>query len=87
MMKYVVMSVRDRAIDSFGQPFYVAAIGQAIRSFSDAINSDKEDNICKHPDDFDLYHLGYFNDDGSGFELLDNPRLVSVGKDVLRPKG
>lgn len=79
-----VVAVRDRAIDTFGQPFYVTHVGQAIRGFSDAINSGKDDNMAKHPEDFDLYHLGEFDDSGAKFHCLDSPRLVAVGKDVVK---
>lgn len=84
-MKYFVMSVRDSGIEAFGQPFYVVSIGQATRSFSDAINSDKQDDmLAKHPDDFTLFHLGEFDDARANFELLPSPRIVAVGKDMKK---
>lgn len=82
-----IMAVRDRAIDSFGQPFFAQAIGQATRQFADAVNSGKQDdNLALHPEDFDLYHLGTYDDAGAKFDLLPQPRLVSIGKDQVKTK-
>ena len=36
-----------------------------------------------HPDDFELYFIGYFNDDlGHLVNLADGPELIARGKDV-----
>jgi hypothetical protein len=81
-MKYQIVTVRDRTADVFGQPFFVARIGQAIRSFSDEVNSTSSDSaIAKHPEDFDLYELGTFDDETASFETF-VPRQVAIGKDL-----
>jgi len=80
---YNVCSVRDRAVDSYGNPFFVQAVGQAVRSFSDEINRRADDNqLNKHPEDFDLYTLGTFNSDTGLFDT-GVPRQIAVGKDVF----
>jgi len=82
-MKYVMCTVKDRAADAFGRPFFLNAIGQAIRSFTDEINKDYEDNqMFNHPDDFDLYDLGMFDDANGQFALHQEPKLLVRGKDV-----
>lgn len=84
-MKMFCMAVRDRAADVFGQPFFVASIGGATRSFSDEINAGGDKNVlAKHPEDFDLYELGAFYDNEGRFELLERPRMVAVGKDCVK---
>jgi len=85
-MRYKIFSVRDRAIDAFGQPFYAASVGGAIRGFSDEINRAHENNqLHKHPDDFDLYQLGEFDDATGTFEPT-RPQQIAVGKDLLISK-
>lgn len=85
-MKLIIFSIRDRAADVFAQPFYQTSVGQAVRSFGDAINSgDKNSNLCLHPDDFDLYELGFFNDEDASFEVH-APKQVAIGKDMMIPK-
>jgi len=81
-MKYVVVTVRDRTADVFGQPFFVARVGQAIRSFADEVNNASSDSaIAKHPEDFDLYELGSFDDETATFEC-GAPRQIAIGKDL-----
>ena len=82
-MKLNLCSVKDRAADAFGRPMFVASPGVAIRSFSDEINRAAEDNqLYNHPDDFDLYEFGVFDDNSGVFELFETPKLLSLGKQV-----
>lgn len=79
-MKYKIVCIRDRAIDAFGTPVFVAATGQALRSFTDEINNEQS-NLNKHPEDYDLYFLGEFDDSDGSFHV-DKPKQIAVGKDV-----
>lgn len=83
-MIYIVLAIRDRAADCFGQPIFVANRGGAIRSFGDEINRKVENNqMNSHPEDFDLYELGTFDDQTGTFESQ-TPRQLAVGKDLVR---
>ena len=82
-MKLVLCSVKDRAADAYGRPMFVPSIGVAIRSFSDEINrTDPDNQLNNHPDDFDLYEFGQFDDNTGAFELYEQPKLLSLGKQV-----
>jgi hypothetical protein len=82
-MKLNICSVKDRAADAFGRPMFVPSTGVAIRSFSDEINRANDDNqLYNHPDDFDLYDLGSFDDNTGLFELHQLPQLLTLGKQV-----
>lgn len=83
MTVYVVCAVRDRALDAFMQPLFVPAIGLAVRSFSDEVNRG-ESPMCAHPEDYDLYHIGQY-DDSRGQLMASDPRQIAIGKDVKRP--
>lgn len=86
-MKIIVMSIRDRAIDSFSRPVYVQAIGQAVRSFQDEINNPQSE-MSKHPEDYDLYHVGAFDDEtGKFYNVEPQAKMVTSGKSCLLPKG
>lgn len=84
-MKYYVLCVRDRAANVFGQPFCAVSKGGAIRSFSDEINNPQGGMMSKHPEDFDLYDLGTFNDATGLFET-GAPQQLAVGKDLVISK-
>jgi hypothetical protein len=82
-MKQIICTVKDRAADAFGRPMFVPSAGVAIRSFSDEINRNNADNqLFNHPDDFDLYELGEFDDNSGLFALHEQPKLLSLGKQV-----
>lgn len=83
-MIYKVLAVRDRAADAFGQPMFVAGIGGAIRSFGDEINRREPNNsLAAHPEDFDLYELGEYDDSNASF-TCGAPRQIAIGKDMVR---
>lgn len=82
-MKQIICTVKDRAADAYGRPMFVPSAGVAIRSFSDEINRDNAENqLYNHPDDFDLYELGEFDDNTGLFSLHEQPKLLSLGKQV-----
>lgn len=80
-MLMIMCCVRDRGTDSFGNPFSVVAVGQAVRGFSDEINKAGSD-LNRHPEDYDLYHLGTYDTD-TGLFKTDVPRMIAVGKDCV----
>ena len=80
-----VMCVRDAAIESFGRPFFVPHVGQALREFTDEVRSTSSDSVvAKHPEDYDLYHLGTFDPKDGSFSVLDIPRRIAFGKDLVK---
>jgi hypothetical protein len=82
-MLSVIVSVKDSAAEAFGRPMYLQSLGVAIRSFTDEVNrEDKDNQLFNHPDDFDLYELGVFDDSLGRYELRDNPTVIVRGKDV-----
>lgn len=75
--------VKDRATDVFGTPMFLLASGQAIRSFGDEVNRSAVDNqLFQHPDDFDLFRLGTW-DNVTGMFLPCAPELVVRGKELV----
>ncbi len=81
-MKMMIFCVRDRATDQFGNPMFLINQGQAIRSFSDEVNRNADDNMLfKHPDDYDLYVVGQFDTDHGTFDCH-VPEQIAIGKSV-----
>jgi len=84
-MKLVIVAIRDRAVNAFGRPNFVQAVGQAVRSFSDEVNRRAEDNqLNQHPEDFDMFELGTYDDATAQIEMLERPRQIAIGKDLIR---
>lgn len=79
-MKYLIVAIKDQAIDAFQPIFNVRAPGEGIRAFQDAIN--KPDNpMNSHADDYDLYSLGTFDDTTGQLEPTP-PNRIAVGKQL-----
>jgi hypothetical protein len=82
-MKQVVVAIKDRAANAFGRPFFVATDGVAIRSFMDEVSRDDPSNqLFSHPDDFDLFRLGHYDDISGMIEMESEPFLLMLGKQV-----
>jgi hypothetical protein len=83
-MHLYVVCVKDRAAEVFNRPFFVPHRNVAIRDFTDEVNRAAADNqLNKHPDDFDLYLLGEFNDNTGEFSIS-TPQVLVRAKDVLQ---
>lgn len=81
-MRLIVVAIKDRAVDAFMLPQFVAHVGAAVRGFSDAVNN-KDSQFHGHPEDYDLFELGHFEDTTGLFEV-GTPRQVAIGKDLVR---
>lgn len=82
-MKFKVLAIRDRAADLFSQPMFFQSIGAGIRAFGDEVKRVHENNnLNKHPEDFDLYHVATWDDEIGEFEQM-RPQQVAVGKDYI----
>jgi len=80
-MLKVVVAVKDRAADCFGQPFFVGTDNIAIRSFMDEVNrKDDANQLFNHSDDFDLFALGIYEDTNGIITMYDVPKLLMLGK-------
>lgn len=75
-----IFAVRDRQLDAFMQPWCGQSIGQAIRMFTDEVNN-KEGQMHKHAADYDLYHIGEFNN-GHLAQTTEQPKLIAIGANV-----
>lgn len=88
MTTYVMCSVLDMTAQQFGRPFTTVSDGSAIRSFSDEVNHPSDTSILyKHPDDFQLFKIGLFDDLSGSIELLPTPLLLISGSAVAVREG
>lgn len=81
-----VFSIRDKVADAFMPPFFMPTVGMAIRAFGDDCKN-PNGNLAKHLSDFELYHLGGFDDGNAQFHILPQSeyRVISRGSDFLQP--
>lgn len=81
-MRFKIVAIRDNAIQSYAQPVFVPHVGAAIRSFGDEVQK-KDTPLGTHPEDYELYLLGEYDDQTGEFDGIRPERLVS-GKDFLK---
>lgn len=56
-----VYSIYDKQAEMFNLPFFQQTAGLAKRAFFDLVN-DSSSTLFKHPEDFELWCLGKFDD-------------------------
>lgn len=81
MAKFMVCCVRDDAVNAFMQPFFAKSVNEARRSFGDACLDGKME-FGKHPDDYDLFCLGEWDDAGV-MNIYDKPERIACAKDYF----
>lgn len=72
-----VYSVRDNALGAFLPPFFARARGEALRSFSSAVNEEGH-QFRKHASDYTLFFLGTFDDSSGLLATVEPLRCVSA---------
>lgn len=82
-----VVAIKDNAAAAFQRPAFAQHIGTAMRSFADETNrADRDNPMYQHPEDFELYHLGTYDDDTGRFENLAFPVQLLTGKNAAIQK-
>ena len=71
-MVFKVYAVRNSKSENFFPPLLKRTHGEVERELETAVNS-PDSFLSKYPEDFDLYHLGEWDDNSGKFTLLDSP--------------
>jgi len=82
-MIYKIFSVHDTKVQAFMPPFVMRSKGEAVRSFTDAVQ-DHSGTFCKHPEDYALWQLGEFDDQGG--EIKSHVAVVIKATEVMKPE-
>lgn len=76
-MKMKVFSIFDAAARAYLPPFVLPEVGMAERAFRDCVGS-SDHQFGKHPEDYTLYQVAFFEDSTGKFEvLIENNKIVS----------
>lgn len=87
-MKRVIVALFDKAAAAYLEPRFVPAVGVALREFEDAVNSGEKTPFAMHPEHFEMYLLGSF-DDATGVFSLDgamSPTCLANGASLVRTR-
>lgn len=81
-MKLGVYGIRDAAVKAFMRPFYARSDAEAVRSITDTVK-DATHPLAMHPEDYELYKFGEFNEESGLFEVGIPHGIVSVKSLVI----
>jgi len=81
-LKHLVLAVFDSKMGQFLPPFTAVALGQASRMFEDAVCSEGSP-FKRHPEDYRLFHLGYWDDVTGLFENIEHGQFLREGTDCV----
>lgn len=80
-MKLYALATRDIVANVWSPPMFVPHIGIAIRSFGDECRN-KESPLGKHPEDYELWLVGEYDDNSGQMEpgiQPDSRKQLAVG--------
>lgn len=71
-------AIHDQKSKAFHTPFFKHTHGEAERDFKTAVNDTSSSSmLSKYPEDFDLYHVGEYDDQTGLFTALPTPAVVT----------
>jgi len=85
-MELQLISIRDQKGEAFAPPKAHKTIGEAERFLEHLVNKNADGNFLHmYPEDFDLYHLGSFDDQTGKMKLFDSPRHLCKAISFKKP--
>lgn len=83
-----VVAIYDVGVGAFNRPWFVRSQGEALRTFTDEVRrvgSDAQPSpMNAHPEDYQLFYLGMFDDEHGKFQVPDNPQKLADAASVSR---
>lgn len=74
-MELQVYSIYDQKTKVFNTPFYSSTHGEAERNLRSTVNA-PQGLVSQYPEDYDLYHLGSYDDSTGTFQGLQTPQHI-----------
>lgn len=74
-MTLEMFSIKDGAVAAYAQPFFARSRAEAVRILQDTMASG-DHQFARHPADFELFHMGTFDDQTGLVTTNDTPEHV-----------
>lgn len=78
-------AIRDSKAEMYNVPFFNKTHGEAERNFKQLVNDEKS-MVHKYPDDYDLYHIGQYDDDKGVLIALSTPEHILKASNCVANK-
>lgn len=76
-MNLYMVSIYDKRAQEFAPPMCQHTLGTAERTFQD-IACNPESPVNKHPEDYELHHVGMYDTETGAMEAVKPVRIVSA---------
>lgn len=73
-MESKLYTIYDQKAEIYLPPFCFPTHGAAVRAFTETVN-DPQSNIAKHPEDYNLFYIGTWDDNSALFEAASPANL------------
>lgn len=84
-MQKKIYSIRDSKGELYNQPFFLNTHGEAERTFRSLAN-DPKSMVGMYPEDYDLFHIGEFDDSTGVLTPLPTPTHIAKGISMKKPE-
>lgn len=81
-MKLNIYSIRDLKGANYNTPFAQPTHGTAERSFTELVK-DPQSLVHKYPSDYELFHIGSFDDESGKLDALPIPQHIVSGAQLV----
>jgi len=75
-------SIRDLKAGAFSAPYFAPSLGEGERQFI-KLAKNKDTTVSQFADDFQLFHVGIFDDSTASYTALPTPQHVCDAKQVI----
>lgn len=85
-MQIQMFAVYDSCAKYYNNPFFMNSVGEAIRGFQD-VAVDENTSIGRHPSDFTLFHIGYYENTTSEIVIFESKKSLGTALEHLPAMG
>lgn len=82
-MNLKIYSIYDRQLAAYANPFFSPTHGSALRAFADHVNENGTP-ANKHPEDYELYFIGNFNDQAGQIDGTTKPERIGTAAEYKK---
>lgn len=80
MKTKLIVSIFDKKAEVYFTPYFAKTQGEALRMLSDLVNG-RDNMVANHPEDFDLFKVGDFDEDAGIIDALVSPLHLASALD------
>lgn len=81
-----LLTVYDQKAGVYMQPAAWNTVPQGVRELCDIAKQEEKSHLAKHPEDFQVFHIGEFNDGTAEVKMFESKKNLGTIQELLGPK-